>query len=72
MGNVVKLDLPDSATDGAIKRMMALMQSGYLPPLFAADLDLLIKGAMCWDMLQQDRAKTAARPEYNGGDVPPV
>jgi len=50
MSNVVKLDLPKSPVEGAVKRPLSLIQSGYVPPQLKSDLELIMHAAMAWEV----------------------
>jgi hypothetical protein len=50
MSKVIELDIP-TPTQAAAKRVIHLMETGYLPQQFKTDLQTLLDGAMAWEFM---------------------
>ena len=54
MSDTIQLEIPSRITT-ALKRMMHLRESGYLPPKVEDDLMTLMEAAMCWELYEQQK-----------------
>jgi hypothetical protein len=53
MPNTIELDLPKSSIEGAVRRLIMLTDSGYLPPALKSDLETVVHAALAWDTFKQ-------------------